>query len=248
VCFDPFGGPHDQEPSASAGPGCYAAAVAGGVRAGRTFALRIELPNGELVEGETVAPERLSIREPVDGTAVPLEQASPGDPFPETDLAVAWTAPAAAIARLYLAPDAVFRGGEAVPDARCSAPAHMDERRDVVDPAAADTFRTRLTILSPTCRVPDSLGTTVLDGWDSLRVRLRVTAFDSTFAAYHEHVLSGGSSVSADYASAGIEGAVGVFAGAAIAERRITLIATEHEEARRTPGRTPEASATRPDG
>jgi hypothetical protein len=59
--------------------------------------------------------------------------------------------------------------------------------------------------------------------WDSVVVRLVVTAYDTAYARYVGEVISN-ESVRRSRASAGVQGALGVFAGAASAERRLVLV------------------------
>ncbi|MDQ3607158.1 MAG: hypothetical protein M3418_13345, partial [Gemmatimonadota bacterium] len=59
--------------------------------------------------------------------------------------------------------------------------------------------------------------------WDSLQVRLLVTAYDSAYVRYrsaHRDRM-----VEINQAAVGVTGALGLFAGSATAERRIVLVA-----------------------
>lgn len=246
VCFRAFGQPPDGEPPASAGPGCYAAPVPDGVRVGRPYGLRVRLPDGNLVEGEAVALAPPAIHEPAEDTAVVLGADVLGNRFAAAVLTPAWTAPGAALARIGLSPGAVFRGGEMVPDAVCGMGSYVEDRDPLNEPAT-DSVRVTMVVDEPHCTVPDdSLGRRPLTDWDSLQARFRVTVFDSTYASYHREVIEGGNSISADYASAGLHGAPGVFAGAAVAERRVTLIASDDDASGASPSphgaRSPEGA------
>lgn len=228
-----FGG-REEDPPATAGEGCYVAAVPGGIDAVERYELRIELQDGTRIEGEAVAPAPPTIHAPAPGTAVVLESGEFEGGAVPAPFTLEWTTPAAgALIEIDAFAGGVFRAGGPVPGAGC----HVDA--DLYDPDGGRTFdddipgsSTTVVLRNLGCSVPgDTVERVALNDWDSLHVRLRVTSYDSTYAGYYRRVIRGGGSVGEDDASAGLEGAAGVFAGVAVADRRITVIAPEDSAA-----------------
>jgi hypothetical protein len=209
------------------GAGCYRATVPGGVRAGGSYALRARFPNGQVATGALTVPEvptllapsgevRVGVRnrgqiliEQVDGIRASARLAS----FP-----VRWTRPeGAARIEVMLGAGTVFRGGQRVPGAQCMLRQTGGAERDVI---AFDSLT--LALFEVSCRQGGNFV-----AWDSIQARLAVTAFDSAYARYADEVLDSRrrEAVRAPRVSAGIQGVLGLFAGAAAATRDVMLIA-----------------------
>lgn len=200
--------------------GCYAAVLPGGVRAGERYELRIELAGGERIEGTTVVPGAPEILAP-DANArfeVRTQIAPPyGAGVGEIPVRVRVSAGTGG-AEAGLATLTAFEDGRAAPDARCRIEHGSGIRRTPADP---DTLRIR--IINPIdCAQQVESGYRRVE-WDSLHVRLLVAAYDTAYVRYVESLYDG-ETVARGRASAGVMGALGVFGGAATAERPVTLV------------------------
>ncbi len=109
-----------------------------------------------------------------------------------------------------------YRGGQPVPDAECTLSQTAGPDTDVI---AFDSLIVAL--FEVDCRQ----GSTSV-AWDSISARLAVTAFDTAYARYAKEVLDSRSreAIRAPRASAGIQGVLGLFGGAAAATRDVMLI------------------------
>lgn len=207
--FDPFQ-PDTNEP---AGPGCYGGIVPGGLREGERYALRITLPGGGSVSGTATIPARPEILAPAAGRVVPVRlpdgpvTGGPGSSFP-----VRWKAPDAGRVEIAIVRPQAFRDGRALTGVLCRVqqgplPDELIESDSVLHQ-----------VVSAFC----SRGGEGVR-WDSISVVMMVTAYDTAYARFARDVVSK-ESVRRGRATAGLDGAYGVFAGAASAERRLTLV------------------------
>lgn len=208
------------------GAGCYRVAVPGGVRAGGSYALRARFPNGQVASGAVTIPEVPTLLAPLGGVRVGvrnrgqmlIEQASEIRALARlASFPVRWTRPkGAARMEVTLGAGTVFRGGQRVSGAQCTLLQTPGADTDVI---ARDSLV--FALFEVDCRQG---GTFV--AWDSISARLGVTAFDTAYARYADGVLnSRREAVRAPRASAGIQGVLGLFAGAAAATRDVMLIA-----------------------
>jgi hypothetical protein len=206
---DPFQ-PDAGEP---ARPGCYGGIVPGGLREGERYALRITLPGGGSVGGAATIPSRPEILAPAAGRIVLVRTpdgpatGGPGSSFP-----VRWKAPEAGRIEIAIVRPQAFRGGRALTDVQCSV------RQGPLPDELVRADSVLHQVVSAFC----SRGGEGVR-WDSISVMMMVTAYDTTYARFARDAVSK-ESVRRERASAGLVGAYGVFAGAASAERRLTLV------------------------
>lgn len=197
-----------------AGPGCYTALLPAPVRGGETYLLRIVLPGGGEVRGTAVVPEPPGVELPAEGARYDVQNGGVREEQPLAAIPVRWV-PGSGTARieLSLAPGLPLPRDRPRPGNRC-----------VVDDFAPPTQRidpsgsAELWIYEAGC----FLGIEPA-AWDSIPARLRVTAYDTAYARYAREVL-GRSGARLERLSAGLTGAVGVFAGSASGERRVMLV------------------------
>lgn len=192
--------------------GCYAARLPGPIRSGESYRLRVALPGGDSVTGAVVVPAAPVIVSPAEGLVI--RTPPPGQLLvpPSSRFTAKWTVPKD-VARIEvgLVTSAVFWQGRRLAGAACIVSAGFPEE----DHTSADS------LVYSIGQVGCQRGSEPVQ-WDSLAVRLVVTAYDTAYARYAAEVLSNGS-VRGGRASAGIQGAFGVFAGAASDERHLVL-------------------------
>lgn len=195
-------------------PGCYAATIAGGIRAGERWYLEVALPDGTAARGATTIPNVPVVASPAPNTRVRVA-ATPNSAAPLQPFLIRWSTPdAGGYAQAALALDATYRAGAPITSARCQ----IDQSRGAVpwDVVPRDSLRLYFHDL-----VCTASGNSI--PWDSARATLRVTAYDTAYLRYQNTTLRDDASP-ANRASAGISGAVGVFGGAASAVRAVTLL------------------------
>jgi len=216
LCYSQFelgGGPPGEQPQTA---GCYTAVLAGGVRPGAAYSLRVALPGDGTIEGVATARPALSIRDPQPGARFHVRP--PGE-SPRTLLVRVSGAADAASASADFIPLAAFRGGSVVPNAACS----VGYSPGIQPEAGAEReIRTLLHGVSCVERTnPNGTGDRPFRP-DSLRTRLRVTAYDSAYVRYLRQ--TGQDAVSVRDARVGLTSGLGLFAAAARADRDIVLI------------------------
>jgi hypothetical protein len=200
----------DEGPPATApGAGCYAARFGQRIRSGERFELRVRLPAGGTVRGAVVIPPAPELLAPEPGARVEAVPGShPGGSA--TTLDVRWR-PQPEAGRLELTVFSLQGGcgvgvGNTHPEVNFVLLPH---------PGAAHAA------------LPFTYARCLRDGapvpWDSFPAAVRVTAYDTAYARYAREVLTSGW-VPVGRASAGVEGALGVFAGAAAVERPIHIV------------------------
>lgn len=196
--------------------GCYTAVLPGGVRPGTAYALRVSLPGGGTIEGQATARAALSIRDPQPGARLHVRPPSENPQTIAVRLSGGEGAAAIAVDFLSLA---AFRGGGAVPNAVCS----VEYPRGIqLAPNAEGVVRTPVYGTRCVERTnPNGTGDRPFRP-DSLRVRLRVMAFDSAYIRYLAQ--TGENSVSVREAQVGITNGLGLFAAAARDDRDVVLI------------------------
>lgn len=207
-------------PSASAGAGCYAAVVPGGVLAGARYALQIDVPGREPVRGTTLVPEVPEWIVPTSDPRLPVEWTS-GIGISEEFL-MRWRGTGALVQLPITTTERVFSGGE-LTDAHCIAiPVRPDG--DPVENdgplAERDSVRARIRLANcATTQAAPGGGQPVVA--DSAHVQVMLTVYDS---AYATHAASVNASIPEQTASLGLTGAYGVFGSAAIARKRVVLV------------------------
>jgi hypothetical protein len=209
-----YGGQQPNEQLQTAG--CYTAVLPGGVRPGTAYALRVSLPGGGTIEGQATARAALSIRDPQPGARLHVRPPSENPQMIAVRLSGGEGAAAVSVDFLPLA---AFRGGSVVANAVCSV-AYPRGIELAVD--AEGVVRTPVYAADCVERTsPNGTGDRPFRP-DSLRARLRVTAFDSAYVRYLAQ--TGENSVSVREAQVGVTRGLGLFAAAARADRDIVLI------------------------
>jgi hypothetical protein len=197
--------------------GCYVARVPGGVRSGAEYQLDVQLATGERARGRTVVPLPPALQGPAEGLRVPARRIEyDGGLIAWEPLDVRWTAPrpvtlGASAGRAWFSPPA------AVP---CYAFLYRPEGGEPPVFTAED-LRADSASVTPgagSCRT-DTQTQSIAP--DSVEVAVAVTVYDS---AYYTYVAEWNNGIPAPDASAGLEGAYGVFGSAATATRRLRLV------------------------
>ena len=190
------------------GPGCYMAAVPGGVGAGESYELIVDLPGGGRIHGTATVPDVPVLMSPDAGTEFETRDV-PSSDIPPAVL-TRW-APVGPEMRLELRLDLDH------PD--CTVDLDFEEGGVQFglwpwpyEVTGRDSVSLRIVLLS--CYEPVDI--TRLDG------RLVLTAFDSAYSRYVQKAMNRSTRV--DAASVGITGALGVFAGAASADVPVVII------------------------
>ena len=200
-------------------PGCYAAVIVGGVEPGGRYELAIALPGGGTVRGTAVVPEAPALLAPARDARVVLGRTGAGGYDHIGDVPVRWSArDGTGGVQLGVLPGTAFKDGEVMRGGPCDAPS-ASSRSWFIDEPRVDSISLRIFI--PGCSIEP--GQPLVH--DSIYADLLLTAFDTAYTRYQK---LGGSNetVRREQASAGISGALGVFAGAATARRGITLVPT----------------------
>lgn len=207
-------------PSPTAGPGCYAAIVPGGIRAGRRYGLLVTLPGGVAIRGETAVLDTLAMLRPAPGTRVEIPAPGSDRPREPVHMPVKWDGgdPASwsGWVSLGLRQVGIYHDGERLPEGTCALPGQLGNflRAEVADSISVPVGYAFCSAGSGAAQreIP----------WDSLDVRLLVTTYDSAYVRYHLAPRS--RTVEISQAAVGVTGALGVFAGSATTERRIMLV------------------------
>lgn len=197
--------PAPGERPVDAAPGCYAAGVPGGVRPAERYELLVRLPGGETVRGATQVPRAPELLAPAEDAR--LTPTSEG----RFVLRLGFDAPPEA-GLVTLTLTAVEEACEISPEDETIGPGEPI----AVGGAGRDSAVVRVRAVR--CAVK---GVPVRR--DTVPARLLLTAFDTAYARYRAQVLDK-QSVLERRASAGVSGAVGVFAGAAASERRVVFV------------------------
>jgi hypothetical protein len=196
--------------------GCYTAVIAGGVRPGTAYTLRVGLPGGGTIEGQATARAALTIAQLQPGARIHVR--SPNE-SPQTVAVRLTGAGGAAAVYVDFLTLAAFRGGSAVSNAVCS----VVYPRDLQLEANAEGV-VRTDVYGAHCverTNPNGTGDRPFRP-DSVRARLRVTAFDSAYVRYVRQTSE--DAVSVREAQVGITNGLGLFAAAARADRDVVII------------------------
>ena len=201
--------------------GCYAAVLPGGVKPGAEYALRIRLPGGGTIEGTTTALAALRVESPAAGTRIVVKQRSfesGPDDYTRVRLRLRGAERAAGASADFI-PVAVYSRGQRITDFFCS----VDYPRTEV--LARDPEGSVIVPISGVQCVPRTAPGTQPDPQfrtDSVRAVMRVVAYDSTYVRYL--AAQGNNSVAAREVTAGVTGAIGLFAAAARTEHEVVLV------------------------
>lgn len=214
-CFSPYPREGKIPPIA---PGCYAAIIPGGVREGARYELQVDLPGGGAIRGSAVVPGKPDLLSPAEGARFEVARGYNTEGLGRIPVRLRAPAGAAGI-EVGLRPVAAFEGGRQVQSAICD----VDHPLGVVrDATRSDSVVVPIFGIACVERV-DSTGRNDRSvALDSLRVELLVTAYDTAYTRYA--ALLGRGSAERSRASAGVSGAVGVFAGVASTRRTLVLV------------------------
>lgn len=214
TCFSGYNSAGGARPATD---GCYAARVPGGIRSGTRYQLRIRLPDGTQVLGETVPPAQLEVLDPQPGHVFVVPK-SQGPLQSGGRLWVRVRAPEDVMGvGLSLRPGAAFKDGKQLMDAKC----HIAAPSAVVVPLEQGDSAS-LPVHGFGCAQGQGSTQRVV-AVDSMHAQLFVTGFDRGFMRYQAALSE--QAVTPDRASQGITGALGLFAAEATVEGRVTLVA-----------------------
>ena len=189
--------------------GCYRAVLAGGVVPGARYRLGVALPGGGVVEGAAVVPSPPVVLEPATGAEIEV---------PTQFEQVAGFGVAVEADELAALVEIGVR--ETDPERECSIRFHPSDNAFgsvLLDPDEARDTTVQVQFVS--CGIAGQPASA-----DQLPARLVVNAYDTAYARYREDVLGAGSAVGASFASAGLSGAVGFFAGVGTSERAVVFV------------------------
>ena len=211
ACYVAFSDPDGEETPPPAAEGCYGARVPGGIRPNVRYSLRIRLPDGRTIDGETIPPATPDVVEPVSHARVTVPQDYGFQPS-LVRVSVRPGSEGSALG-LWLETAAVFVGGRRVEDVRCSigAPREPPEPGTTATTAIYGLGCERRTATSYTPVTPDSV-----------HARLYVTVYDPASVRYRAAVeaeQATGASV-----TQGISGALGLFGSEGTDQRTLTLV------------------------
>jgi hypothetical protein len=197
---------------------CWTAQLPHGIAPGEQYHLRSELGSGELILGSVQIPGWPTILAPENGQrwTVPFRIEPAGSPLMTVPLR--WR-PGSRSARVEIhgALAKVWRGTSDVALEDCETQVYAPPSIEV-DPGDQTTD---LWFYGALCESDE--GTIP---WDSLDLRLTVVGYEENYASYAEGMI-GGREVARDAAGPGLEGAIGVFGGAAIRWTSIRIVLDE---------------------
>lgn len=197
--------------------GCYVARVPGGVRPGAEYQLDVQLPTGERARGRTVVPLPPVVQAPAEGLRLPARRGEfDGSLTAREPLTLRWTASgrvtlAASASRAWFSPAAAAPcyANLLRPDGG-DPPVYLPE--DLQADSADIRPQTGGCSVDPQTRPLAA---------DSVEVAVGITVYDS---AYYTYLREWSNGIPARDASAGLEGAYGVFGSATTATRRLRLV------------------------
>jgi hypothetical protein len=210
-----------------AGPGCYAAVLAGGVRPGVRYTLEVEVPGAERASGQTTVPAVPEWILPAEGARVESRW-SRGTGLTDS-LLLHWRSTGASTEIPAVGADEVYAGDRRVPDARCALflSAHDGLGIGNVRPSSEGDSLLVLAVLTNCAQGSGpSTGSTALRP-DSVALPLLLAAYDSAYAAHAEAQRNGRRGIREGRASPGLSGAYGVFGSVATAQRRVVFVVSE---------------------
>lgn len=201
-------------------PGCYGALLPGGVKPGARYELQIALPGGGTIEGIAVVPQPLVILAPEHQHRILAETPTSARPEIYGSVQTRWGGSGdAGRVQFRIQSLAVLRNGVRVPSASC------DFETISVVPRGVDARSTGSAFVGfqvLNCFEEPASGTLRRIEPDSIQARFVITAFDTAYTRYAEVISK--DAVERRHLSVGVRGALGVFAGAATSEQRVTVL------------------------
>jgi Domain of unknown function (DUF4249) len=217
-CSSRFYGPVPEEETI--GPGCYVATVPGGLQPGQEYRLRVSLDGAVVAEGEATVPGFPEVLRPEAGDHHRVLGEPVFNPALAPGILVRYNLPEELTGvRVSLVIDSLFVGDRREPEATCGYnPFEPVERAAPVD-------STVFLLRSLHCIHPNPQGGAQNVIPDSAFAHLRLAAFDSAYVSYHE--ATGQDSAERSRLSAGVTGALGVFAGGSSVTLPVVLLPLE---------------------
>lgn len=205
------GEPDPRDPSGriTLGPGCYSGVLPGGVAAGQEYRLEVELAGGQRVRGRTLVPAPPVPRGAADGRRLAGEQS--GFALLVEDEPFHWTRSGNPAVSLHVRVRRAWAGGVQV---SCSAVVGFRDDETGGNLARTDSARASIHVGGCTA------GTTQVPP-DSAELDVLLTSYDEAYVLY---ALPPEGGLTREQASAGVEGAFGVFGSASTAVRRVMLV------------------------
>ena len=188
--------------------GCYTGSVAGGVRAGATYSLDVQLPDGKRIHGTTVVPALPPvIRSPASGAT--LRAGPPASDINPIAVPVNWTTavPAPLVQLTMLVPNLPCW-------VRLRLPLDDSNGEARIDATGRDSVTVRITFECSDHNV---------ESRPRFDAQLVLTVFDESYARYYKE-FERDSGFRSRYASVGITGALGVFGSAATTRLPVVLV------------------------
>jgi hypothetical protein len=204
------------------GPGCYAARLPAGVRAGESYRLEVRIGGVLVAEGEAVVPAPPALSTPAPGDRYEVMMGPVFDDRPVPGILVRYELPPEVAG---LSPsmrfDSVFVDGARETTARCNY--DQFDNPPVRRTASVDSL-----VFVPRSlycvRTPPQGGQQVFLP-DSIFAHLSLAGFDEAYLGYDEAARQ--QSAELERLQAGVEGALGLFAGAGVAVRPVVLLPVE---------------------
>ena len=220
--YDPGSG-SVQRPMA---PGCYAAVLPGGVRAGERYLLSMDLTDGTRVTGETVVPPLPEIVRPTERERLPVRRTGDGTSGMVESLLVRWRLdPAVSASFPTGAGGTVYSGGRPVAGAECGVTLMMRDfySRGAIPGRIAPDDSTHVNVQVGGCRIRTATSGTFIRP-DSVDAVISIDAQDS---AVVRHLRTNNQNGIRDgRASQGLRGAYGLFGSTSSGMRRVRLVFT----------------------
>jgi hypothetical protein len=183
------------------------------------YELGIQFSGGEIA-GTATVPAAPTVLAPEEGARIPVKATGRDNPVADGSFSIRWSTPeSASRPTINIRLGAVFRSGRRVANARCE---FFNTDFGRTDSSSKTPDSTTISFELTNCFERLDSATVRNVRPDSVQARLFITAFDTAYARYAEAIAQG--SVERSRFSVGVTGALGVFAGAAMTERRVTLV------------------------
>lgn len=201
------------------GPGCYVARIPGGVAAGSRYQLSVRVAGDVVAIGEVVVPGTPELVSPAPGERFDVIMGATFSEQPLPGIQVSYRLPTAVAGlRTSLAFDSVFADEGRVEGARCE----YAQFENAAQFREADVDSLVFVPRGLYCFRTSSGGGTETFRPDSIFGRLSLAGFDSTYMRYDEAARQESAELTS--LQAGLEGALGLFAGASVTRTAVVLL------------------------
>lgn len=198
-------------------PGCYSGVLPTRIQAGERYRLEVRA-NGGMIQGATEVPRLPEIGSPEPGARFPVAFGVPGDFNSSLVIPVSYQVPPeVAGVRVTLAVDSLYLGGQRVIGGACQL-GEVDREVRRTEPVGSIALR----LGSIFCSRPSAERAAISVVPDSVFARVLVAGFDSTYVNYAR--AANQDSAERSRLQAGINGALGLFAGVGISSTPIVLV------------------------